>query len=270
MRELFLIRHGLTLWNQAGRVQGQSDIPLSEAGELQARALGVRLAGVLQDVSPHASPHICSSPLSRAAVTAALAFPGHSVTEDARLKELDFGDFEGQTLAERLALPAWHSWSADSFATPAPGGESYRDLRLRAVAWLQSLPDVPVIFAVTHSGTIQMLLSHVLGLETPRWRKRFYLGHTGVTCLVWEDGAWLVERVNDTRHLDTQLDNTHSNNMQLDNRHLNSKDLDSEDLDDRHLEDTHPENTHPGDVPTSAAENSDLPSDLPEVLRREP
>jgi broad specificity phosphatase PhoE len=41
------------------------------------------------------------------------------------------------------------------------------------VAWLESLPDAPHVVAVTHSGTIQMLLTHALGLETPRWRKRF-------------------------------------------------------------------------------------------------
>jgi alpha-ribazole phosphatase len=194
MRRLFLIRHALTAWNLEGRVQGHSEVPLCDTGEAQARALTARFLG--HDL------RVYSSPLGRARQTAELAFPGREILEDERLKELNFGAFEGETLNERLAQPAWQHWAAAAFAEPAPGGESYRELRHRAVAWLETLPDEGDIAAVTHSGTIQMLLSHVLGVEHPRWRKRFYLAHTGVTVLREEDGEMFIERVNDTAHLD--------------------------------------------------------------------
>lgn len=198
MRQLFLIRHAATLWNHQGRVQGQRDVPLSDEGVVQARALGRRFAGT--------DMVIYSSSLGRARKTAELAFPDQAAVQDARLQELNFGMFEGQTLPERLALPEWDAWNKCPFLTPAPGGESYRELRERAVAWLESLPDVPEIAAITHSGTIQMLLSHALGLELPRWRKRFYLGHTSVTCLLLDESDIFIERVNDTQHLSKPLE----------------------------------------------------------------
>ncbi|CAA9551760.1 MAG: putative phosphoglycerate mutase [uncultured Truepera sp.] len=193
MRYLSLIRHAATFWNHEGRVQGQRDVPLSAAGVAQAHALGRRFAGT--------EVVLYTSPLGRAQETAALAFPGQTATPDARLKELNFGVFEGHTLSERLELQAWRTWSADPFFTPAPGGESYRELRERAVAWLDGLHDAPHVVAVTHSGTIQMLLSHALGLDRPRWRKRFYLGHASVTGLVLDGHEIFIERVNDTQHV---------------------------------------------------------------------
>lgn len=193
MRYLSLIRHAVTDWNEQGRVQGHSDVPLSAEGRRQARALYRRFAGE--------RGVLYTSPLSRARATAALAFPQLEAVQDARLRELHFGSFEGQTLHERLAAPAWAAWAAEPFWTPAPGGESYSALRARVVAWLEDLPEAPHIIAVTHSGTIQMLLAHALGLEVPRWRKRFYLGHTSVTGLVVDGDEIFIERVNDTQHL---------------------------------------------------------------------
>ena len=57
------------------------------------------------------------------------------------------------------------------------------------------------VVAVSHSGTIQMLLAHVLGVERPRWRKRIYLRHTGISRVLFRGDEAIVERVNDTRHL---------------------------------------------------------------------
>lgn len=202
MRYLSLVRHAVTAWNSGGRVQGHSDVPLSAEGEAQARALGRRFAGAGGEVL------LYTSPLERAKRTAALALPGHEAVQDSRLKELNFGVFEGRTLPERLALPEWTAWNTDPFATPAPGGESYEQLRSRVVAWLEHLPDAPHIVAVTHSGTIQMLLSHALKIDAPRWRKRFQLTHTGVTRLALEGADIFIERVNDTRHLDGMYPDT--------------------------------------------------------------
>lgn len=201
MRKLSLIRHAVTDWNQSGRIQGHSEVSLNAVGEAQAEALRRRFSG--------AEVLLYSSPLTRALQTAQLAFPGQHVHSDPRLKELNFGLFEGRTLEERSLLPAWQAWSENAFSDPAPGGESYGELRTRAVAWLRGLPPAPHVVAVTHSGTIQMLLSHVVGVEHPRWRKRFRLHYTGVSCLLLDDdnlGELLIERVNDVGHLSEPLD----------------------------------------------------------------
>lgn len=200
-RALTLIRHGLTEWNVQGRFQGQSDLPLSEEGARQARRLADRMARM------EPPDRIVASPLRRAVETAEIAFEGQPVTVDPRLMELHFGAFEGRTLAENLAEDAWETWARDPYLQPAPGGESYRELRERAVAWYQDLPqDAAHVVAVTHSGTIQMLLAHVLGIEHPRWRKRIYLRHSSVTRILVGERDTVVERVNDTRHLDENGD----------------------------------------------------------------
>lgn len=197
MRRLTLIRHGLTEWNRQRRFQGQADPPLTEAGRKQARRLARLLSRYAQVDA------VVSSPLRRARETAELAFPGREVATDARLMELDFGRFEGRTAAENAQDPAWAEWAADAFGRRTPGGESYEDLRTRAVAWFCELPaDVGEVAVVTHSGVIQMLLSHVLGIERPRWRKRIYVRHSSVTRILFAEEGTVVERVNDTRHLD--------------------------------------------------------------------
>lgn len=59
----FVIRHGETAWNVAGRFQGQQDTELNEKGLAQAELLGERLAG-------HRFEAVLTSPLARAKVTA--------------------------------------------------------------------------------------------------------------------------------------------------------------------------------------------------------
>lgn len=198
MRRLTLIRHGLTAWNLGGRFQGHTDVPLSDEGRAQARALAGYVAAV-QGVDA-----VVSSPLLRAVETARIAFPDQTIATDARLRELHFGTFEGRTLPENEADPAWPAWIADPYGFATPGGESYRTLRERAVAWLGDARAAHAgahVVAVTHSGTIQMLLADLLGVERPRWRKRVYLRHTSVSHVLFRGHDAVVERVNDTRHL---------------------------------------------------------------------
>lgn len=199
MMKLTLIRHGLTAWNVSGRFQGHTDQPLSDDGRDQARALARYL-------EPLDAADVWTSPLRRARETAAIAFPTTDVRVDPRLMELHFGDFEGSTQAENEAHERWPWWFEDPFGRRAPGGESYGELRERVVAWYDDLPRDGHVVAVTHSGTIQMLLSHVIGVERPRWRKRFFLRHTSLTRILVQEGHAVIERVNDTRHLGGEFD----------------------------------------------------------------
>lgn len=199
MRQLTLIRHGLTDWNTSGRFQGHSNIALSDEGRAQARSLGERLTR-----SEHIDI-IYTSPLRRAVESAEIALPNREFHVDERLMELNFGSFEGHTLAENQTQESWQWWYSDPFKHPAPGGgESYEQLRERAVAWFETLPQEGRMVAFTHSGTIQMLLSHILGVERPRWRKRIYLRHTSLTHVLFRGKEMVIERVNDTRHLERE------------------------------------------------------------------
>ena len=196
MRQLTLVRHGVTDWNVSGRFQGHSDVPLSAAGREQAAALARHLKSAVSKVDL-----VYASPLVRARETAEIVFPGRDILLDERLKELHFGAFEGATQSENETHPAWDTWFADPFKRQAPGGESYEELMVRASEWLNTLPKDANSFAFAHAGTIRMLISHVLGLTRPAWRKRIYLAHTGMTRILFQDDEAVIERVNDTRHL---------------------------------------------------------------------
>jgi len=197
LMRLTLIRHGMTEWNAQGRFQGHSDIPLSEVGEAQAAAL----AGYAATFP--AVDTLYASPLVRARQTAARVFPEQPVVIDARLSELHFGAFEGMTRDQLEHDARWHTWMRDPYRLSTPGGEGYASLRERAAAWLAEvrLLEHQHVAAFTHSGTIQMLLAELLGVEYPRWRKRVYVRHTGVCHILFRGHEAIIERINDTRHL---------------------------------------------------------------------
>ena len=90
--KLYIARHGQTDWNVQHKAQGDSDIPLSEAGREQAR----KLSGNLKDIKFDA---VYASPLKRAAETAQIATNGeYEIIYDDRLKERSFGDLEGKII----------------------------------------------------------------------------------------------------------------------------------------------------------------------------
>src|SRR5258708_9887371 len=117
-----LLRHGDTRLSPEHRFSGLRDPPLSAAGTRQARAAASRLAaGAPIDA-------LVSSPLQRAAATAAIAAGelGLTAVIDDDLRETDFGDWDGFTLAEiQQRWPAAAAvWRRDPEQAP-PGGESF-------------------------------------------------------------------------------------------------------------------------------------------------
>ncbi|HEV2920404.1 MAG TPA: histidine phosphatase family protein, partial [Actinomycetota bacterium] len=90
---MYLVRHGETEWSRARRHTGRTDLPLSGAGEAEARALGRHLRGLEVD-------RVLSSPLTRAVTTARLAGFGDRLELSDALLEFDYGDYEGRTTPE--------------------------------------------------------------------------------------------------------------------------------------------------------------------------
>src|SRR5262245_14347132 len=133
---LYCIRHGESLYNLEGRIQGQTDVALSPLGERQSQALAADLATSPIDA-------VYSSPLKRAMQTAkpiALAL-NLDVRSDDRLKELHAGIFQGllaSELAERFpeAAAAWRSQDPDY---RIPDGECRRDLMTRGRSVLEEI-----------------------------------------------------------------------------------------------------------------------------------
>ena len=158
MKRLILVRHGQTEWNAARRLQGQTDIALSDHGRAQARALAPMIASLGPD-------HAMTSDLARAAETAILI--GATATPDRRLREQALGQWEGGLIAD-LPPEDYRGWRAGQF-TP-PGGESWTEFRARVGAALGKTVEQAqaTALAVCHGGVIRAALDALLGLPPSR------------------------------------------------------------------------------------------------------
>ena len=156
---VLLVRHGRTEWNEQGRIQGHTDIPLSEEG--RARLRESRIPTAFAGFRWH------SSPLVRAVESARLL--GASLTAvDARLMEMHWGEWEGETRASLRARLGERMRRLEDRGIDfrPPGGESPRELTRRLEGWLR---DVSAggqgIVAVTHKGILRAALALATGWD---------------------------------------------------------------------------------------------------------
>ncbi len=156
---LYLLRHGETEFNVAGRYQGQRDSPLTAHGRDQARRHGALLKTLIAEPE---SWRVVASPLGRAMATARivcaeLGLPEDAIETDARLKEMAFGEWEGLTPAEIQARypEAWAAREAERWHYPRPDGESYALLAARVGAFLRDVQGDTIV--VGHGGAGRVL-----------------------------------------------------------------------------------------------------------------
>lgn len=155
MPRLAVIRHAETEWSAARRLQGRSDLPLTAAGrDAVARW---RLPPPVDGFAR------VSSPLLRCRQTAERLRPERPFTIEPRLIEMDFGTWEGRTLAEIRAAEGSAAAEREDQGLDfkAPGGESPRAVQARLAPWLASLHDDTL--AVTHKGVIRALYALATG-----------------------------------------------------------------------------------------------------------
>ncbi len=165
MIPLVLIRHGPTDWNAAGRIQGHTDVPLSEAGRRAVRTwrLPAEIAEATGDWD------WLTSPLARAQETAQILLPAAAhkfLRREPALIEMHWGTWEGHSLAE--VRQAGGTETADAEARGLdfcpPGGESPRQVQARLAPLLAALDARrrPVV-AITHKGVIRAVLAQATG-----------------------------------------------------------------------------------------------------------
>ncbi|UOK69338.1 histidine phosphatase family protein [Ancylobacter polymorphus] len=165
-RRIFLVRHGETDWNLAGRLQGSHDIPLNDLGREQA-AETARVVERLSGGARHLD--FVASPLSRAAQTMAilraeLGLPPDAFRRDPRLREITFGRWEGSTWPElrRRDPVSLAARDADPWNFSPPGGESYAELSTRVLEAVAELTGDAVV--VTHGGVVRAMLHAFAGM----------------------------------------------------------------------------------------------------------
>ncbi len=222
MSRLILVRHGVTAWNQAGRYQGHTDVPLGEDGRIQALRVAARLADEQIDLC-------LTSDLSRARDTAAAITAGRGLSphETPALRELAFGRWEGiPTTDIAVQYPDdWRAWISDPVTARPPEGETLQELLDRCVAALEAVIELPSrrnephdwfsyaaargqssgdagrsVLLVSHGGPIRVLLAHLLGVP-PRAYWQFAIRPASVSVLdLYPEGA-IAEVIGETTHL---------------------------------------------------------------------
>jgi broad specificity phosphatase PhoE len=196
-----LLRHGDTELSPEHRFSGLRDLPLSASGTRQAKAAACRLA------AGDPIDAVVTSPLQRAAATAAIAAGelGLTVVIDDDLRETDFGEWDGFTLAEiQERWPgAAAAWRRDPDRAP-PGGESFADTACRVNRACDRLlrdHGGQSVLVVCHVSPIKILLCRALGVPLCTIY-RLYLGSACINEIQWDGrGSAAVHRVNDTSHL---------------------------------------------------------------------
>ncbi len=201
MLRLYLVRHGETDWNTEGRLQGQSDTPLSPAGIAQAYKLAARLARESIDA-------IWSSDLQRARQTAEIIAKPHGLEVNVSpvLREASFGLWEGLTeseILERGDEELWRSYRANSVKHRPPEGELLEEIcerMLGIVNRIKSAHPSGTVIVVGHGGSLRAILCDALGSPIPAWR-RLSLSNACLNLIEYWDSGPIVKLLNDTCHL---------------------------------------------------------------------
>jgi broad specificity phosphatase PhoE len=190
---VYLARHGETAWSLSGQHTGRTDLPLTEGGESNARALGARLRGL-------AFAKVFTSPLQRASKTCELAGFGSAAELDPDLMEWDYGHYEGRRTVEILAeRPDWQL-----FRDGCPGGETTAEIGARAdrvVSRVRAVENDVLLFSSAHFQRV--LSARWLGLEAAGGRY-LLLSTASLSVLGYEHNLAepAIRLWNDTHHLD--------------------------------------------------------------------
>ncbi|MGG7179442.1 histidine phosphatase family protein [Clostridium paraputrificum] len=202
MTTIYLTRHGKTLWNLEKRLQGVSNSELTEEGIKQAKSLGDRLDGLDIDV-------IYTSPIKRAYETAQILRNGKNINiiaED-RLKEINFGEYEGSTEEELLGMGKGDEISkifSGEMDVRAPGGETLRELYNRISEVLAEILEIEKgknVLIVTHGATLKAIVSYFKKSD------EIYdtiMGQTTLSKVICKNGEFEFEFINDRTHLDDE------------------------------------------------------------------
>jgi broad specificity phosphatase PhoE len=163
---LVLVRHGLTDWNESGRLMGRQPIPLNERGRSQAESVATELRDVpVQRIlcSPQRRAQETAAPISQALGCAVETEPG--------LDEVWLTRWQGKTFAELRDDPeVWRYFREPGFVSDA--FEPTEEIRKRVVSVIETLRQGPggVVVLVSHGDPLRIGIAHYLGLPLERYR----------------------------------------------------------------------------------------------------
>lgn len=185
--KLVLVRHP-TVAVELGVCYGASDVELAPGWEDWCQEVA-SLAGAIQGRVACAA-----SPLSRCLHPARRI--GFDVSPDLRLREMNFGDWEGRRWSD-IAVEEIDRWNADLMTRAPPGGESLGDMHARALDFLATARslELDALVALTHGGPIRCMLTTLLGMPaTQLFRLRVDMG--SVSTVTLDAGGDVLEFMN--------------------------------------------------------------------------
>ncbi len=177
---LYCVRHGESVYNAEGRIQGRLDVPLSELGRRQSAAAAAALAGLPIDA-------LYASPLRRAMETAEIIADALALTvqTDDRLMEINVGVFADKHPSELAELwpQALARWKSEDLDFVIPGGESRRQVIARGRAALQEIAAAgrQAAIIVSHGRLLTCTLKDILAI--PAGQPPFSLQNASITTL---------------------------------------------------------------------------------------
>lgn len=199
MTEFYLIRHGETELNEKGVYYGWTDCSLSERGMSQAE----ELADILREVSFDV---VISSSLQRAVDTAAIVsgFAPETIILDERLRELNFGEWEGMHFTEvrEKHRKEWEQWGKDWKSAAPPSGESFITMYNRVKSCIEYVLEEykgKKILIVSHQGSMRIIPLILLGLPVDYYWS--FMAEQGRYSLyeIDDKGCCIVKRINSRR-----------------------------------------------------------------------
>jgi broad specificity phosphatase PhoE len=198
VKTVYLIRHGETQANREGIFRGRGEVPLSPAGLKQAGELRAYFSGLKVE-------RVFSSPLKRAAETAAICFPGRVIELQELLNNLDLGRWAGRSKKEiaREEPELWRRWLEEPERMSFPGGESLAAVKARTRHFNRLLASANEerIAVVSHRSVFKALLAEALGLKD-KWFWKFHLDNASVTVLLHDaTRGFVLTKLNRTEHL---------------------------------------------------------------------
>jgi broad specificity phosphatase PhoE len=180
-----LVRHGETEWSRDGRHTGKTDIPLTEEGRRQAKALAPALTAWKFSL-------VLTSPLQRAADTCRLAGYGNQAQTRPDLVEWDYGRYEGLTSQQIEQIrPNWSLWRDGG-----PGGEKPADVGRRVDRVIAEVRRVDRnVLIVAHGHVLRVLTARWLG-EAPAGGRHYALQAAALSVLGYEHQNPVIWRWN--------------------------------------------------------------------------
>lgn len=206
LTRIFFVRHCEAEGNTRGVLQGRTDCDVSGNGAKQLALVSLRLRN-----EPFSA--LYTNPLRRAYKTAQAINQYHNlpVRKDARLIEIDMGDWEGRSWEdiEKDNPPMLKIWKEDTGEFVAPGGESVRHVEQRMWEAARAIARANAgrtVCAVSHGCAIRSLLCRALGLPLSRMDEIPWCDNTGISVLEFgEDGKVAVPVLNDASHIPPEL-----------------------------------------------------------------